>query len=77
MARRGRTVNVFIEDVQPGERFIHNGQTYRRATDDETARHPAREHPRFSRGDIVLAYGMETKPTPLSFVLGSHVKVGG
>ena len=73
-----RTAFIPVARVHPGQSFTHFGQSYRRATDEETAKHPGRENPRFiQRGDLVLAYGLSNQPVPVTFVEDERVIVKG
>jgi hypothetical protein len=55
--------------VKPGQEFHHYGLTYRRATDDEAARHPGRELAARQNRDLVFAYqGDGDGRQPVQFV---------
>lgn len=69
-----------IAKVREGQEFRHYGNLYRRATETEVTRHPARELCEARSQPTVLAYGFERgRKTPLSFIAvdseGAELKV--
>lgn len=78
MPKRSRFVP--IAKVREGQEFRHYGNLYRRATEAECPKHPARELCEARKQPTVLAYGLEGgRKVPLSFLAteqdGKDIKV--
>lgn len=64
-----KTRFIPIAKVRMGQEFRHYGNRYRRATEQEAGKHPARELVESLNRPAILAYGIERRQkTPLSFL---------
>ena len=78
MPKRSRFIP--IAKVREGQEFRHYGNLYRRATEQECLKHPARELCESKKLPTIMAYGLEGgRKVPLSFMCvedgGKDIKV--
>ena len=69
-----RNLLLPVTRIEQGQKFTYHGYAYRRATEKEEHRHPAREL-QLRRPELVLAYMMGRAPTPVSFAPSCRVLI--
>ena len=66
---------IAVSKVRPGQEFLHYGQAYRRATDDEAERHHGNEMAARRGSELIFCYQGDTNPMAITFVPHANVVV--